>query len=78
MPHGMSAATMEARAIGEAQYDPDLKTEIEVRFIAERENATRVELEHAMSSRDACRKKEVERHRKQCDDWCVVASDYQQ
>ena len=28
------------------QYDPDLNTEIEIRFIPEGENATRVELEH--------------------------------
>ncbi len=31
---------------GEWQYDPKLVTEVEVRFIAESENVTRVELEH--------------------------------
>jgi uncharacterized protein YndB with AHSA1/START domain len=31
---------------GDWQHDPDLKTEVEVRFIADGKNATRVELEH--------------------------------
>jgi uncharacterized protein YndB with AHSA1/START domain len=34
------------------QYDPDLKTEIEIRFIAEGKDATRVELEHRKLDRD--------------------------
>jgi hypothetical protein len=81
----MSAATMEARATGEAssrgrlvlswditadwQYDPDLKTEIEVRFIAERENATRVELEHRKLDRYGIRRDEMRRIFETEGDW---------
>ena len=43
------------------QYDPDLKTEIEVRFIAEGESATRVELEHRKLDRYGARRDEMRR-----------------
>src|SRR5215469_2494321 len=41
------------------QYDPDLKTEIEIRFIAEGSNATRVELEHRKLDRYGARRDEM-------------------
>jgi uncharacterized protein YndB with AHSA1/START domain len=43
------------------QYDPDLQTEIEVRFIAESEGATRVELEHRKLDRYGARRDEMRR-----------------
>jgi len=43
------------------QYDPDLKTEIEVCFIAEGESATRVELEHRKLDRYGARRDEMRR-----------------
>jgi len=43
------------------QYDPDLKTEIEVRFIASGESATRVELEHRKLDRYGARRDEMRR-----------------
>jgi len=43
------------------QYDPALKTEIEVRFIAEGEAATRVELEHRKLDRYGARRDEMRR-----------------
>ncbi len=43
------------------QYDPDLKTEIEVRFIAKGESATRVELEHRKLDRYGARRDEMRR-----------------
>lgn len=50
-------------------YDPDLKTEIEVRFIAERENATRVELEHRKLDRYGARRDEMRRIFETEGDW---------
>jgi uncharacterized protein YndB with AHSA1/START domain len=43
------------------QYDPDLKTEIEVRFIAESGDTTRVELEHRKLERYGARRDEMRR-----------------
>jgi uncharacterized protein YndB with AHSA1/START domain len=43
------------------QYDPDLKTEIEIRFIAEGKDATRVELEHRKLDRYGARAAEMRR-----------------
>jgi uncharacterized protein YndB with AHSA1/START domain len=41
------------------QYDPDLKTEIEVRFIVEGDDATRVELGHRRLDRYGARRDEM-------------------
>jgi uncharacterized protein YndB with AHSA1/START domain len=41
------------------QYDPDLKTELEVRFIPEGREATRVELEHRCLDRYGARRDEM-------------------
>jgi uncharacterized protein YndB with AHSA1/START domain len=41
------------------QYDPLLKTEIEVRFIADDEHSTRVELEHSRLDRYGARRDEM-------------------
>jgi hypothetical protein len=43
------------------QYDPDLKTEIEVCFIAQGNDATRVELEHRKLDRYGARRDEMRR-----------------
>jgi uncharacterized protein YndB with AHSA1/START domain len=41
------------------QHDPNLKTEVEVRFIADGKNATRVELEHRRLDRYGARRDEM-------------------
>jgi uncharacterized protein YndB with AHSA1/START domain len=43
------------------QYDPELKTEIEIRFIAAGEAGTRVELEHRKLDRYGARRDEMRR-----------------
>lgn len=43
------------------QYDPELKTEIELRFITEAKDATRVELEHRLLDRYGARRDEMRR-----------------
>ena len=43
------------------QYDPELKTEIEVHFVAVDEDATRVELEHRKLDRYGARRDEMRR-----------------
>jgi len=51
------------------QYDPLLKTEIEVRFIADGEDATRVELEHRKLDRYGARRDEMRRIYETEGDW---------
>jgi uncharacterized protein YndB with AHSA1/START domain len=41
------------------QYDPELQTELEIRFIAEGKNATRVELEHRRLDRYGARRDQM-------------------
>jgi uncharacterized protein YndB with AHSA1/START domain len=43
------------------QYDPELKTELEIRFIAQGKDATRVELEHRRLDRYGARREEMRR-----------------
>ena len=45
----------------EWQYDPNLKTQIELRFIADGKSATRVELEHRHLDRYGARRDEMHR-----------------
>jgi len=51
------------------QYDPKLKTEIEVRFIAEGKDSTRVELEHRKLDRYGARRDEMRRIFESEGDW---------
>ena len=51
------------------QYDPNLKTEIEVRFIAEGKDSTRVELEHRKLDRYGARRDEMRRIFETEGDW---------
>ena len=60
------------------QYDPDLKTEIEVRFIAEGTNATRVELEHRKLDRYGSRRDEMRRIFETEGDWGRLLASFAQ
>jgi uncharacterized protein YndB with AHSA1/START domain len=51
------------------QYDPELHTEIEVRFIAENDGLTRVELEHRRLDRFGDRRDEMRTIFDQTGDW---------
>jgi len=51
------------------QYDPELKTEIEVRFIVEGESRTRVELEHRRLDRYGARRDQMRRIFDSDGDW---------
>ena len=51
------------------QYDPELKTEIEVRFIAEADGFTRVELEHRRLDRFGARREEMRNVFDKTGDW---------
>ncbi|HKV25750.1 MAG TPA: SRPBCC family protein [Candidatus Acidoferrum sp.] len=53
----------------EWQYDPNLKTEIELRFIPEGKNATRVELEHRLLDRYGARRDQMRRVFETEGDW---------
>ena len=51
------------------QYDPELHTEIEIRFVAEGKSATRVELEHRRLDRYGERREEMRRIFDKEGDW---------
>jgi uncharacterized protein YndB with AHSA1/START domain len=56
-PHSRLVLSWEISA--DFQHDPNLKTEVEVRFIAEGKNRTRIELEHRHLDRYGTRRDEV-------------------
>jgi uncharacterized protein YndB with AHSA1/START domain len=58
-PHSLLVLSWDISA--DWQYDPNLKTEIEVRFIADGNNRTRVELEHRHLDRYGVRRDEMRR-----------------
>jgi uncharacterized protein YndB with AHSA1/START domain len=58
-PHSRLVITWDISA--DWQYDPKLNTEIEVRFIADGKDATRVELEHRHLDRYGARREEMRR-----------------
>lgn len=51
------------------QYDPTLKTELEIRFIAQGEHATRIELEHRKLDRYGARADEMREIFDKSGDW---------
>jgi uncharacterized protein YndB with AHSA1/START domain len=66
-PHARLVLTWDITA--DWQYDPTLKTEIEVRFIAEGETGTRVELEHRRLDRYGDRRDEMRTIFDETGDW---------
>lgn len=60
------------------QYDPQLKTEIEVRFIAEEDGSTRVELEHRRLDRFGDRRAEMREIFDKTGDWGQLLASFAQ
>jgi uncharacterized protein YndB with AHSA1/START domain len=60
------------------QHDPELNTEIEVRFIPEGENATRVEFEHRRLDRYGARRDEMRRIYDTQGDWGRLLASFAQ
>lgn len=60
------------------QYDPKLKTEIEVRFIAEQDGFTRVELEHRRLDRFGDRREEMRNVFDKTGDWGQLLASFAQ
>jgi uncharacterized protein YndB with AHSA1/START domain len=66
-PHSRLVLTWDINA--DFQYDPTLQTEIEVRFIAERDASTRVEFEHRRLDRYGDRRDEMRKIFDETGDW---------
>ena len=66
-PHSRLVLTWDINA--DFQYDPALQTEIEVRFIAERDASTRVEFEHRRLDRYGDRRDEMRKIFDETGDW---------
>jgi uncharacterized protein YndB with AHSA1/START domain len=60
------------------QYDPTLKTEVEVRFLAKGDGATRVELEHRRLDRYGARRDEMRRIFDSEGDWGRLLASFAQ
>jgi uncharacterized protein YndB with AHSA1/START domain len=60
------------------QYDPALQTEIEVRFIAERDASTRVEFEHRRLDRYGDRRDEMRKIFDETGDWGKLLASFAQ
>jgi uncharacterized protein YndB with AHSA1/START domain len=60
------------------QYDPNLKTELELRFIPEGRNGTRVELEHRYLDRYGARRDEMRRIYDSEGDWGKLLQSFAQ
>jgi uncharacterized protein YndB with AHSA1/START domain len=60
------------------QYDPELKTEIEVRFFAEKAGLTRVELEHRRLDRFGERREEMRAIFDKTGDWGQLLTSFAQ
>ena len=60
------------------QYDPELRTEIEVRFIADADGSTRVELEHRRLDRFGARREEMRTIFDKTGDWGQLLASFAQ
>jgi uncharacterized protein YndB with AHSA1/START domain len=66
-PHSRLVLSWDINA--EWRYDPELKTEIELRFVVESQSRTRVELEHRRLDRYGARRDEMRRIFETQGDW---------